>query len=1172
MNRRDAIKTIGSLTGLAALGRVLPACGVEQAAEGQLSLAIAEGYQPNFEVMNQDASWRSTWTQIVSGRFTPSSPYASLLFYDAADGIAEIYTTDGSGHVSLLKRTTGLRKTYTHVVPFHLAGQPSVMFFDRAAGLATFYGVDAQGELLDLSEVPNMGTAWTHVVAGAFTADGFNLGNESLLFYRQSDGYSELWQIDENGELFGRETFALGTGWTHVVTGEFVGTDGYNDSTIYSHLFFYNASTRNGALYTCLAGQFTLLAAQPFAANPTTVTQLVAGNFGGNAAPNLLFYEPSGTAHVWRLDGATWNRFEVLGVSDGVPANASRVVAGNFAFLDPEDHWFQDGPPGSHAWQIAPGAFASLAFYQNTIGTGTFCRHLPPVPAVRPALEGYLTSTTSSAENIIVATGSVLPGEHIDLHLSCAQSVSIAIYKQPSSTALAQLGTVTPSIRPVGRLAYRDGAGWPTSLQFQIPAAWTSGLYIARVTSPTATLDLPFVVRAATAGAQGKLLVVVADVTYEAYNQWGGRSVYGFAILDGALSSNNDAASVFPQTQLRAPYGFRLSFERPNRGWTEETKTTPWQTWEVPLIRWLLQQGVAFEVCTNRDLQFNPPSVRAYRMLVFPGHHEYWTEQMRHNVESYIDGGGNVAFLCGNTCWWRVRVEDDGHTLVCYKQQEFDPLGADPSQSTVNWWLTSEPEVNMTGLRYSTPTAPVHNAPTDLFRVTGNPSHWVFADTGLSGMVQFGAYFDGAETKVCTGTESDAYQSNSPASPASFVKLATLEIGAAAAGHLGVFTRGGGTVFNAGVMNWVLGLPPNAKAPPSGAFPPPMHTITRNVVNRLNVQPFLFGRAAATDASGQLTIVARGTDNVYRYTHQNGAGGGLIAWQSLAATFPVSPVIAKHASGRLEVFAVDSTGNVWHRYQTDDVGTFGAWFSLGKPTPGAVGQPALCRNLDGRMEIFVHAGDGAVWHAWQAAFDGPWTGWSSLGGSIEGVPAVSLMLDGRMIAFARGADGALWQATQADVNGPWASWVSMGGAVKGDPVIGRNLDGRLEVFAVLQNNQLAHITQTATGWTAWSNLGTTAKGTPAVGANLDGHLEVVIADLNGIIGHAWQVGPNGGWGGWESWGLAASSAKPDIAVNQDGRLEVLVVGNDGHLYGRWQGVPNGSWSDWAQQPGTWAQD
>ena len=86
-------------------------------------------------------------------------------------------------------------------------------------------------------------------------------------------------------------------------------------------------------------------------------------------------------------------------------------------------------------------------------------------------------------------------------------------------------------------------------------------------------------------------------------------------------------------------FGFQLSFERPMHGGFGNVI----QTWDIPSLQWLTRRGVPFDVCTSRDLHFEAPDPKQYRLLLFAGHHEYWTAEMRTNVENFMRTGGMPA-------------------------------------------------------------------------------------------------------------------------------------------------------------------------------------------------------------------------------------------------------------------------------------------------------------------------------------------------------------------------------------------------------------------------------------------------------------------------------------------------------------------------------------------------
>ena len=224
---------------------------------------------------------------------------------------------------------------------------------------------------------------------------------------------------------------------------------------------------------------------------------------------------------------------------------------------------------------------------------------------------------------------------------------------------MAQVGGLFPATGslPISRTAYRDGAGWPVVATTSI-TGFPCGLYMARFedsASPPNVVDFPFVVGPPSV-SQTKILLVISDMNNNAYNSWGGRDVYGYvSSTDDQRTALNFLGTYPSSDQIRAPYAFELSFQRPV-GYA--LGNIP-QSLEVPAIQWLMRQGVPFDVCTDRDLHFIAPQFPNYRLLLFFGHHEYWTWEMRDHVENFVTAGGNAAFFCANTSWWQVRISAD---------------------------------------------------------------------------------------------------------------------------------------------------------------------------------------------------------------------------------------------------------------------------------------------------------------------------------------------------------------------------------------------------------------------------------------------------------------------------------------------------------------------------------
>jgi hypothetical protein len=652
-------------------------------------------YPRNFELLYSDASWRTTWTHIVPGRFSSSS-YTCLLFFEQSTGYAEVYETDGQGHIIAPALQTysplGGRTSWTHIIPgyFGSSGLTGILLYDQTSGFARFFDCGGDGHFVQLSEYSDWRTTWTQIVPGLFTLRS----TSGLVFYSPSENYGELWETDGVG-LAGTaptQTFTdWRSTWTHIVAADFYWTPGYNSAPAFTDIFFYEGSTGYGEMYYFDARTGGGLVPYPVATGQLIqgATNVIAGNFGSGASNAagfsgvLLHDRAAGQLKIYYFDGN--GGISPLETLSGLRTTFDLVVPGNFFMANPDDHWFNDGPnmddfpDEARNWRAVVGGFTDLLLYDRAAGLGETYLH-QPIPPPDVPLEAYITYQLSGGVGNPLTPGIASQSDTISFHVSSLEPYTIKIYREgyfedaQTEQFMSQVGGVFPATGsfPISRTAYRDGAGWPSVATASI-SGYPTGLYLARfedTASPPNVVDVAFVV-APGAVSQTKILLVIADVTYNAYNTWGGRDVYGFE------SSTDDqrTAALFIGTypscgQARAPYAFELSFQRP-LGYSLGNMP---QSLEIPAIQWLMRQGVPFDVCTDRDLHFTAPAFPNHKLILFVGHHEYWTGEMRDHVESFVRAGGNAAFFCANTSWWQVRVSPDGQMLTCFKIAGFDSI------------------------------------------------------------------------------------------------------------------------------------------------------------------------------------------------------------------------------------------------------------------------------------------------------------------------------------------------------------------------------------------------------------------------------------------------------------------------------------------------------------------
>ena len=444
--------------------------------------------------------------------------------------------------------------------------------------------------------------------------------------------------------------------------------------------------------------------------------------------------------------------------------------------------------------------------------------------------------------------------------------------------------------QPVPERASELGCDWTPSVQLTIPAQWRSGYYevvLRVVDEATGRSDEGlafFVVRPDPGGDRsGRLLLVLSTNTYNAYNDWGGPSLYTGATQVSFLRPMAKGFLRKPEPYLRYPNLDDVHDPEHERfrswadlhGLARWSGSSGWYQWERLFVQWAERAGYEVDVAVNADLDMHPDVVEGYKLVVSVGHDEYWSWGMRDTAEDFVESGGNIAFFSGNAVCWQVRLEDDGRTMVSYKADPAaDPLfGTDQQHLVSTLWcseLVGRPENRLTGVSFSRggyirmgDAVPRASGGLTAWR----PDHWVFRGCDLHYGDQFGTddfiavyEVDGCEFTMSAedglpvptgrdGTPPDftilataparlwrydelpsRYRSSESGdleetAVAVFGDASPASVARVAHNHavMGTFTRGG-TVFTSGTTDWVYGL---------AGHDPVVSQATRNILDRL---------------------------------------------------------------------------------------------------------------------------------------------------------------------------------------------------------------------------------------------------------------------------------------------------------------------------------------------------
>jgi hypothetical protein len=249
----------------------------------------------------------------------------------------------------------------------------------------------------------------------------------------------------------------------------------------------------------------------------------------------------------------------------------------------------------------------------------------------------------------------VLAGEPLGLHVSTsAEQFEVVAYRigHYGGKGGARVGRWGPFPGGRGEPATADPetgaveAAWPVRAEIGT-RDWEPGLYVVGVWTVgelRRRATVPVVV--ASRSAEGRVLVVAGDTTWQAYNEWGGVSAYKGP--DGTKETRSRAVS-FARPYAWSGYRWPAAFD-------------------IPLVRTAEAAGVPLAYASVTSLNDHPGVARGAEGIVSTGHDEYWTAQYRQALIEARDAGTDLAFLGANAGYWRTEMRDDGWTAWMPKE------------------------------------------------------------------------------------------------------------------------------------------------------------------------------------------------------------------------------------------------------------------------------------------------------------------------------------------------------------------------------------------------------------------------------------------------------------------------------------------------------------------------
>jgi hypothetical protein len=386
----------------------------------------------------------------------------------------------------------------------------------------------------------------------------------------------------------------------------------------------------------------------------------------------------------------------------------------------------------------------------------------------------------------------------------------------------------TMQITPDGDYT-QSGAQWnkfgytsPHHKQF-IEAPAKSGLYYFHAQTMAALsrtechsvlpteFGFPWIVAPAQPAA--KTAVLLANITWNAYNNFGGRSNYIHPDRFPATPTVNARLELKRYTDPRhinydtEDYA-AISFDRPepiNHVPLGERVTDPIEgrapchlaPAEWRLLGWLERERFDYDIYAETQFHFDQLPLERYKVLILTAHPEYWSSKMYFALKRWVfERGGRLMYLGGNGLNCDVEFTDASTMLV----RNTDTTHHQERRMASRFAARHESEARLLGVIYDD-RGIMTAAPYEVV----DAEHWALAGTGLKKGDRFGQ--QSLHMRIpggASGHETDKMSADSPPNTRLLARGLNPDSGGA---HMVVHeTTSGGAVFSSGSICWISSL------------------------------------------------------------------------------------------------------------------------------------------------------------------------------------------------------------------------------------------------------------------------------------------------------------------------------------------------------------------------------
>jgi hypothetical protein len=321
------------------------------------------------------------------------------------------------------------------------------------------------------------------------------------------------------------------------------------------------------------------------------------------------------------------------------------------------------------------GDFAGKEIQKRRKG-GPFSSWLAPSTS-SSGPEGWFSSPSATCDQSIALhiSGNGLPVTIKVFRMGYYGGAGARLIEVATTAPIAHYSASAPTKAPESLVI----ADWPIAWNFRVSAPTLPGQYLIRLDDKSGYSNfVPILVT--NPESQSPVTFISSVLTWQAYNAWGGYSLY-----KGPNRTRSSRAMV-------------VSFNRPYDG----DGAGQFRYMEFPIVRIAEKLGMDLNYITDLELNKNVSSLANTKSIVYGGHGEYWTTQMRVALDSAVARGINLISFGGNAGYNRPRLQADDRQLVMWRGARADPNRTNPILATSRWRSSPvrNPEAALLGAQY----------------------------------------------------------------------------------------------------------------------------------------------------------------------------------------------------------------------------------------------------------------------------------------------------------------------------------------------------------------------------------------------------------------------------------------------------------------------------------------